>query len=71
MFMKFKNNATFLSNEQIIEYYKNLSDKHINRETDLNKESVKFILNNILGETVLDIACGKGYLAKKLQINTM
>lgn len=66
LFMEFKNNAAFLSNKQIIEYYKNLSDGHINRETDLNKESIKYILNNILGETVLDIACGKGYLAKKI-----
>lgn len=65
-FMNFKINAEFLSKEQIIEYYKNLSDKHIKRETDLNKESVNFILDNILGDNVLDIACGKGYLAKKI-----
>jgi ubiquinone/menaquinone biosynthesis C-methylase UbiE len=65
-FMDFKKNAILLSDEQIIEYYKNLSDVHIKRETDLNKESVNYILNNIIGETVLDIACGSGYLAKKI-----
>ena len=65
-FMEFKEKAIFLSEEQMVEYYKNLVDVHIQRETDLNKESVNYILNNIDGETVLDIACGRGYLAKKI-----
>jgi hypothetical protein len=65
-FMKFKNNAAFLSNEQIIECYENLSDKHVNHETNLNRESVKYILDNIVGKAVLDIACGRCYLAKKI-----
>lgn len=65
-FMNFKKNVISLSNEQMIDYYKNLSDVHIKRETDLNKESVNFILCNILGSTVLDISCGKGYLPRKI-----
>ncbi len=65
-FMNFKKDVILLNEQQIIEYYKNLSDMHIKRETDLNKESVNFILNNIVGQTVLDIASGRGYLAKKI-----
>lgn len=64
--MDFKKKMVFLSNAEIIEYYKNLSDVHIERKTDLNKQSVNFILNNIVGDSVLDIACGRGYLANKI-----
>jgi ubiquinone/menaquinone biosynthesis C-methylase UbiE len=65
-FMDFKKKAVFLSDEQIIEYYKNLSNVHINRETDLNKETLNYLMNNIIGENVLDIACGRGYLAMRI-----
>lgn len=65
-FMDFKKNVLNLNNEQIIEYYKNLSDVHIQRETDLNTASINFILNNIQGNTVLDISCGRGFLAKEI-----
>lgn len=69
LFMDFKKKMVFLSNAEMIEYYKNLSDVHIERRTDLNKESVNFILNNIVGESVLDIACGRGYLANRIAKN--
>ncbi len=65
-FFEFKQKASILTSKQTIEYYKNLSDVHIKRETDLNKKSIEFILNNIYGETVLDIACGRGYMAKQI-----
>ncbi len=65
-FMNFKENVLNLNSEEIIEYYKELSSYHINRKTDLNKESINFILNNIEGESVLDISCGSGFLAKEI-----
>ncbi|MBK7407545.1 MAG: class I SAM-dependent methyltransferase [Saprospirales bacterium] len=64
--MDFKENALSFTAEQMVAYYENLSDVHIKRETDLNEESVTYILENIVGETVLDIACGRGYLANKI-----
>ncbi len=66
LFMNFRKKILLLSEEQTIEYYKNLSDVHIQRETDLNKESVHYILNHIIGESVLDISCGRGYLSKEI-----
>ncbi|NMH87339.1 class I SAM-dependent methyltransferase [Flavivirga algicola] len=65
-FMDFKENVLNLNSEEIIEYYKELSTYHINRKTDLNKKSIDFILNNIEGESVLDISCGSGFLAKEI-----
>ncbi|NNC50871.1 MAG: class I SAM-dependent methyltransferase [Flaviramulus sp.] len=64
--MNFKENILNLDSNGIVEYYKELSSFHINRKTDLNKKSIKFILNNIEGERVLDISCGKGFLSNKI-----
>lgn len=66
LFMNFKKEVVDFNTDEIIERYKELSDVHIKRETDLNKESVNFILNNIEGKSVLDIACGRGYLSRKI-----
>jgi ubiquinone/menaquinone biosynthesis C-methylase UbiE len=65
-FMNFKKNVLNLNSEEILEYYKELSSYHINRETDLNKKSINFILNNIEGNLALDISCGKGFLANQI-----
>ena len=65
-FMNFKENTLNLDYKGVVEYYKELSSFHINRETDLNKKSISFILNNIEGESVLDISCGKGFLANEI-----
>ncbi|HOY32921.1 MAG TPA: methyltransferase domain-containing protein [Bacteroidales bacterium] len=65
-FLDFKNKAVSLSEEQLFEYYKFLADVHLKRDTDLNKESINYILENITGDTVLDIASGRGYLAKRI-----
>lgn len=65
-FMNFKENILNLDSAGIVDYYKELSSCHINRETDLNKESVNFILNTIVGQSVLDISCGTGFLANKI-----
>ncbi|WP_157841059.1 class I SAM-dependent methyltransferase [Neotamlana nanhaiensis] len=48
-------------------YYKELASVHIKRETDLNLSCEKYILKQIIGDRVLDIACGRGYLAKKIK----
>ena len=66
LFMNFKAEASRLSSQQMQDYYKVLESSHIKRETDLNKKSIAYILNNIEGSTVLDISCGRGYLANKI-----
>lgn len=66
-YMKFKDDLSTLTDMEIDEYYNILSDTFINRETDLAKSSVEFILQNISGTKIADIGCGKGYLAKKIK----
>lgn len=69
-FMEFKEKVPFLTKEDFEKYYHILSDKHIKRETDLNSQSVKKVLESIVGETVLDAGSGRGFLAKKI-VETM
>ncbi|MDZ7832240.1 MAG: class I SAM-dependent methyltransferase [Desulfobacterales bacterium] len=62
-FMEFKNKAPHLSQEEYKFYYNLLSDKHIKRKTDLNQQCIDRILSNIIGESTLDVGCGKGFLS--------
>ncbi|TYQ16228.1 UNVERIFIED_CONTAM: Methylase involved in ubiquinone/menaquinone biosynthesis [Acetivibrio alkalicellulosi] len=63
-YMEFKENLANLSEEEIHNYYNILQDTFISRETDLNKQTIEFILKNVLGNSILDVGCGKGFLAK-------
>ena len=67
LFLDFKEKAWQFDAQQMTNYYKELADVHIQRETDLNTKSVDYILSNLKGEKILDIACGKGYLANLIQ----
>tara|TARA_R110002096_G_scaffold435957_1_gene664548 strand:+ start:899 stop:1609 length:711 start_codon:yes stop_codon:yes gene_type:complete len=67
LFLDFKENAWQFDADQMSNYYEELADVHIQRETDLNTKSINYILNNLKGENILDIACGRGYLAKLIQ----
>lgn len=67
MFLNFKQNAWQFDSEQMSNYYEELSDVHIKRETDLNTKSIDYILSNLKGAKILDIACGRGYLAKRIK----
>ena len=65
-FAEFKQKAPFMNEAEFCKYYEFLSDKHIQRETDLNEKSIHLILKEIEGESALDIACGKGYLVDRI-----
>ena len=62
-----KNNFTKLSNKDLINYYKN--NPNIQGETDLSKKILKYILDNIIGERILDAGCGRFFLLKKNKTN--
>jgi len=65
----FKNKINHLSVKEVQQYYRDSANVHLERETDLNSACVKKILNSIEGNSVLDIACGRGYLTKRLAEN--
>ena len=63
VFFRFKREAQGLTKQQIRDLYAETSDVHIDRETDLNRGCIDRILELTKGPRVLDIACGRGYLA--------
>jgi ubiquinone/menaquinone biosynthesis C-methylase UbiE len=64
--MNFKEIAPSLSAGQLEDYYRSSEKAHLERETDLNSSCIEKILRSVVGETILDIACGRGYLSKRL-----
>lgn len=69
--MQFKDQFAFMSEEEIASYYNMIKEAPINnRLTDLNRQSLTYILENIYGNTVLDVACGRGFLAQTISSKT-
>lgn len=65
-FFSFKDRAMEASSQDVHEIYMATADVHIQRETDLNEQCVEAIKANAVGSTVLDVGCGRGYLADQL-----
>ena len=63
-FMAFKENAWTMTEEEYVRTYDLLACVHIERETDLNDTCIRRILEAVVGREVLDVACGRGYLAR-------
>ena len=68
-FIEFKEKAPFFSDDDLLAHYKFLSDVHLDRKTDMNNKTIRLLLENITGETILDIACGRGYMVELLGSN--
>lgn len=66
IFFTFKERAPFMSEKEFRNVYINTASVHIQRETDINQECLKAIEEYLVGETILDIACGRGFLTKLL-----
>jgi ubiquinone/menaquinone biosynthesis C-methylase UbiE len=70
-YQEFKDKAADLDEKQISSYYELLADTFIQRETDNNKKCIDYICQSAKADykTVLDAACGKGYLVHKIYEN--
>lgn len=69
IFFGFKDRAPTLTPAEFSEIYRQAAPVFMQRDTDLNQSSIQAIEQAILGETVLDIACGKGFLLDRLAPN--
>lgn len=66
-FMTFKNSVFSMTKEQFSDLYgRTLHVQELQGETDLNEACVKEILKNVKNRNVLEVGCGRGYLAKQL-----
>ncbi|MDX1431382.1 MAG: class I SAM-dependent methyltransferase [Gammaproteobacteria bacterium] len=66
LFFEFKERAPHMSPQQFEQTYRDTLSVHIERETDLNDACIAAIDESIVGASVLDIACGRGFLAVRL-----
>ena len=69
-FMRFKEMSSEMTEDQYLELYKLLREKHIKRDTDLNDCCITKIIECIVGIKVLDIACGRGFLTNIISEKT-
>ena len=65
-FYRFKDRGLELGEEEFQKIYRETSSVHIQRASDLNAGCIKEIEANIVGSRVLDVGCGRGYLAEVL-----
>lgn len=65
-YLEFKERLPWLSDREICDYYTLLADTFIRRPTDLNRQSAEAVFERAKGSTVLDIACGSGWLSNEL-----
>ncbi|MDX1974972.1 MAG: class I SAM-dependent methyltransferase [Rickettsiales bacterium] len=66
IYLDFKKNAFGLTDKEFSDVYRLVSDTAIQRETDLNEISIEKIQKHVTGPTVLDVGCGRGFLANLL-----
>ena len=69
-FFKFKESVFDMSFEEFKDTYELLESAHILRKTDLNDACTDEILNNIAGGNVLEVGCGRAYLANRIETKT-
>ena len=70
LLLGFKEKFPFMNDKELADYYQRILKVPVNtgRKTDLNKTCLDWIVENIstMTGTVLDAACGRGYLLSKI-----
>lgn len=62
----FKEHAPSMTPQEYNTVYERFNKFSLDRATDLNKKSISKIEENIIGPTILEVGCGKGYLSREL-----
>jgi ubiquinone/menaquinone biosynthesis C-methylase UbiE len=65
-YLDFKEKAFQMTEAEFREAYSRVSNVAFQRDTDLNNRSIVRILEEVRGPKVLEVGCGKGYLARLL-----
>ncbi len=65
-----KDRAFSLSEAEYGAFYRSLQTHFDQGDTDLTPESLEAVVASTVGDTVLDVACGKGYLGSVLAATT-
>lgn len=68
LFLRFKEQAHTLSEAQLARVYRTVRAVVPQRQTDLNDGCVEATLRSLMGRTVLEVGCGRGFLAGKMSV---
>ncbi len=66
IFFRFKHDALRLSPKEFGNTYTQVLDLNVDRPTDLNSRCITAILGSVVGDRILEIGCGRCYLASLL-----
>jgi|688.fasta_scaffold32452_5 SAM-dependent methyltransferase len=66
VFVGFKDAAYDMTVEEFRDAYRKTASVHLQRPTDLNDACTRAILAHTCGDRVLEVGCGRGYLAAQL-----
>jgi SAM-dependent methyltransferase len=64
--VELKDKAFYLSRAEFAAFYQNLRSRFDQGVSDLTAESLEAVLRAVTGHSVLDVACGLGYLCERL-----
>ena len=64
--VELKDKAFYLSRAEFADFYKGLHSKFNQGVTDLTPDSLAGVLRSVQGRSVLDVACGLGYVCEEL-----
>jgi len=68
VFLEFKERAFQMSPQEFADVYRSIAEvASMQGDTDLNERCVEAILSSVIGQSVLDVGCGRGYLAGRLR----
>jgi ubiquinone/menaquinone biosynthesis C-methylase UbiE len=66
-FMDFKQRAFTMTDAEFAGVYRRTADvSELQGETDLNDRCTEEILRNLVGQSVMEVGCGRGYLAGRM-----
>jgi ubiquinone/menaquinone biosynthesis C-methylase UbiE len=66
IYMAFNARVYDMSDAEFVEAYREIQSTGLNRPTDLNDACVARILAETVGDSVLEVGCGRGFLSDKL-----
>lgn len=65
-FIDFKQRAFEMTPEEFSDFYRRISGSEVHGATDLNEACANAILETVRGRRVLEVGCGRGWLAERM-----
>jgi ubiquinone/menaquinone biosynthesis C-methylase UbiE len=64
--MNFKERLPLLSTEEYVSMYEDTEPYHLSKDIYLNTRCIEAVLKDIVGSSILEVGCGRGFLVQKI-----